>query len=110
MAPSPAMRVASAPSTVLTISETSIRNATPKTIAREKNRFLIVSIRPGTGWMETIRKRFFSLAMVFGVAFLMLVSLIVSTVLGALATRIAGEGAMVGLVVDVILSLIVYSG
>jgi membrane protein len=68
-----------------------------------------VQPRPGVGWIETIKKRFFSLAMVFGVAFLMLVSLIVSTVLSTIVTRFAGEGAVAGLVLDVFLSLLVYS-
>jgi hypothetical protein len=49
------------------------------------------------------------MTMVFGVAFLMLVSLIVSTVLGAIVTHFAGKGAVVGMVFDVILSLLVYS-
>ena len=65
---------------------------------------------PQAGIWDTIKKRFFSLAMVFGVIFLLLVSLIVSTVLGALVTRFAGEGKVVGFVLDITLSLIVYIG
>ena len=65
---------------------------------------------PQAGWWETIKKRFFSLAMVFGVIFLLLVSLIISTVLGGLAHRIAGEGKVVGFILDITLSLIVYAG
>ena len=38
-----------------------------------------VQPRPDTGWWETIKKRFVPMTMVFGVAFLMLVSLIIST-------------------------------
>ena len=68
-----------------------------------------VQPRPGTSWWDTIKKRFVPLTMVFGVAFLMLVSLIVSTVLGAIVTHFAGQGAVVGLVLDVFLSLLVYS-
>ncbi|MEO6435341.1 MAG: YihY/virulence factor BrkB family protein [Tepidisphaeraceae bacterium] len=64
---------------------------------------------PKAGWWDTIKTRFLSMAMVFGVAFLLLVSLIFSTVLSAVATRIAGDGVVVGLLVDVLLSLSVYS-
>jgi membrane protein len=65
---------------------------------------------PQAGWMETIKKRFFSLTMVFGVIFLLLTSLIISTVLGAVVHRFAGEGKVVGFFLDVVLSLIVYTG
>ena len=49
--------------------------------------------KPGRGFIAVVRDRFLSLAMVFGVAFLLLVTLVVSTALAAL-TRFAGlEGA-----------------
>lgn len=68
-----------------------------------------VQPRPDAGWIETIKKRFLSMTMVFGVAFLMVVSLILSTLLGAVATRIAGEGVVVGYALDILLSLFVYT-
>src|SRR5439155_26436383 len=65
---------------------------------------------PKAGIWDTIKKRFFSLAMVFGVIFLLIVSLILSTVLTAIAAHFAGNGVIVGFFLDVVLSLIVYSG
>ena len=50
------------------------------------------------------------MTMVFGVIFLLLVSMVVSTVLGGMVTRFAGEGKVVGFVLDIVLSLIVYTG
>src|SRR5215212_5484826 len=50
---------------------------------------------PKAGIWDTIKKRFFSLAMVFGVIFLLLVSLILSTVLGAVSAHIAGNAAVI---------------
>ena len=66
--------------------------------------------RPDLGWMDMIKKRFFSLAMVFGVIFILLVSMLISTILNAMVVRFAGEGKVVGFALDVVLSLIVYSG
>ncbi len=64
--------------------------------------------RKGAGWLAMVRDRAMSLAMVFGVAFLLLVTLVVSAVLSAL-TRFAGlEGiGVVGQVVDFLVSIIV---
>jgi membrane protein len=64
---------------------------------------------PKAGIWDTVKKRFFSLAMVFGVIFLLLVSLILSSVLSAIAGHIGGSGAVVGIALDVVFSLIVYS-
>jgi membrane protein len=60
------------------------------------------------GWFGMIRDRLFSVAMVFGVAFLLLVTLVISTVLSAL-TRFAGlEGVgVVGQIVDFLVSVII---
>ena len=63
-----------------------------------------VQLRPGLGWRETIRRRFLSLAMVFGIGFLLLASLFVSTVLAALAREIAGEFALASALVDGVLT------
>jgi membrane protein len=60
------------------------------------------------GW---IRNRFFSMAMVLGICFLLLVSLFVSTALGAVSSgvvgRIFGDGPIakvIGFVIDIVLS------
>jgi membrane protein len=66
-----------------------------------------VQPKPGMGWMDTIRKRFFSMAMVLGVGFLLIVSLFVSTLLGTVVTRIAGDGAIVGFILDAVLTLFI---
>jgi membrane protein len=64
--------------------------------------------RQGSGWLAMIRDRLFSVAMVFGVAFLLLVTLVVSTVLSAL-TRFAGlEGiGIVGQIADFLVSVLI---
>lgn len=57
-----------------------------------------------------IRSRFLSLGLVFGVGFLLMVSLLVSTVLAALGTWIAsyvGEWRLLLIVIDVTLSLLI---
>lgn len=64
-----------------------------------------VKPKPDAGWGIVFKKRFLSLAMVFGVAFLLLVSLLLSTVLGAIVTRIAGEGKVVGYALDIVLTV-----
>ena len=64
-----------------------------------------VRLRPGLGWRETIRRRFLSMAMVLGIGFLLLTSLFVSTLLAALARRIAGEAAIVSVLLDTLLTL-----
>src|SRR5205814_10261070 len=64
---------------------------------------------PKAGIWDTIKKRFFSLAMVFGVIFLLIVSLIISTVLSVIAKHIAGNAAVIGFIVDIVFSLTVYA-
>jgi membrane protein len=48
-----------------------------------------VTAKPGRGVMGVVKDRFFSFAMVLGVAFLLLVSLVVSTVLSAIGHRLS---------------------
>ncbi len=65
--------------------------------------------RTGGLW-RILRSRFLSLGLVFGVGFLLMVSLLVSTVLAALGTWLAshlGEWRTLVLVIDVALSLVV---
>src|SRR5688572_23090588 len=66
-----------------------------------------VQPRPDMGWWATIKKRFLSMAMVLGIGFLLLTSLLVSTLLGGLAHKIAGNGAVVGFLLDAVLTLLV---
>jgi membrane protein len=47
-----------------------------------------VKAKPGRGWLQFLRHRFLSLAMVLGTGFLLLVSMILTTVLNAFATRV----------------------
>jgi membrane protein len=68
-----------------------------------------VQLKPNQGWMDWIKRRFFSMALVFGIIFLLIVSLVVSTALAGIAHRLAGEGKVVGFIVDVIASLIIYT-
>ena len=49
-----------------------------------------VAPKPNQGFMATIKQRFFSFAMVAGVGFLLLVSLVVSTALGAIGRFFGG--------------------
>jgi membrane protein len=69
-----------------------------------------VQPKPDLTWWDMVKARFLSLTMVFGVIFIMLVSMIISTALAAMVTGIAGNGKVVGLTLDAILSLLVYCG
>ena len=51
-----------------------------------------VKPKPDVGWWDTIKKRFFSMAMVFGVIFLLLVSMLVTAALGTVVERLTGTG------------------
>ena len=63
-----------------------------------------VQLRPDIGWGETIRRRFLSMAMVFGIGFLLLTSMFVSTVVAAMARQIAGDAALVTTLIDTLLT------
>jgi len=52
-----------------------------------------VQPKPNQGLMATIKQRFFSFAMVLGVGFLLLVSLVLSAALGAVGGIVAGQQA-----------------
>jgi len=64
-----------------------------------------VKPKEGRGIWGTIKDRIFSFAMVLGLAFLLLVSLVVSTVVTTLTHWIAGDIALVSYVVDILVSL-----
>ena len=63
-----------------------------------------VRLRPDLGWAETIRRRFLSMAMVFGIGFLLLTSMFASTILAALAHGIAGDAAAATTLIDALLT------
>jgi len=63
-----------------------------------------VRLRPDLGWVETLRRRFLSVTMVFGIGFLLLTSMFVSTLLAALAHEIAGDAAVVTTLLDTLLT------
>jgi membrane protein len=64
-----------------------------------------VKPKPNRPWLQVIKDRFLSLAMVFVIAFLLLVSLIVSTVLTAAADKIAGGAGWLSIVLDIVVSV-----
>jgi membrane protein len=69
--------------------------------------------KPGRGWMGMIRDRFLSFSMVLGVAFLLLVSLLVSTVLSALGATLdvlPDSLHFLAHAVDALLSIAVFTG
>jgi membrane protein len=66
-----------------------------------------VRLGPAVGWWRTIQKRFLSMAMVFGIGFLLLVSLFVTTVLSAIAERMVGDDAAIGFALDIVSTFLV---
>lgn len=68
-----------------------------------------VEPKSGSGWRGHLANRFVSLSMVFGVGFLLLVSLVLSAGIAAASAALQGIGAglaIVGHVADVVLSLV----
>jgi len=63
-----------------------------------------VKPKPNQGIWGFVRHRLLSVGMVFGIAFLLLVSMFVSTALAAIARYIAGNGKWLAFVADVIVS------
>lgn len=66
-----------------------------------------VKARPDQGWWQTIRGRFFNMAMVFVIAFLLLVSLFFSTLLAAAGHLIFGESKWLAMGLDIVASVAV---
>lgn len=69
-----------------------------------------VKPRPGRGFLDTIKDRFFSMTLVFGVAFLLIVSLVISAALAAFATYFGGSESMIWNVINLLVSLVILSG
>ena len=62
-----------------------------------------VKPKPDLGWMEMIKKRFFSMTMVFGIIFLLLVSMFVTGALNVVLDKvIGGHDAEAGLLAKVV--------
>ncbi|HKU41611.1 MAG TPA: YihY/virulence factor BrkB family protein, partial [Polyangiales bacterium] len=72
-----------------------------------------VKPKPGRGWKGVLRDRFLSFTMVLGVAFLLLVSLIVSTALAALGRYLSGAlpgGEALWQILNFLISLAIITG
>jgi membrane protein len=63
-----------------------------------------VQLRPDLGWRETIRRRFLSMAMVFGIGFLLLTSMFVSTIVAAMVDGMTGDAVDVAALIDPLLT------
>jgi membrane protein len=68
-----------------------------------------VESKRGSGVWNFLRQRLMSVGMVFGIAFLLLVSMFVSTLLTTLARRVAGDSRVLLLVTDIVVSYLVVS-
>jgi membrane protein len=64
-----------------------------------------VQPRPGRRWTEVVKDRFLSFAMVLGIGFLLLTSMLASALLAALADRLAGEAGAAAFGLDALLTL-----
>ena len=70
-----------------------------------------VAPKPNQGFMATVKQRFFSFAMVLGVGFLLLVSLVISSALGALGQIFGGaEPTLIWKVINFTISFAVTTG
>jgi membrane protein len=70
-----------------------------------------VAPKPNQGFMATVKQRFFSFAMVLGVGFLLLVSLVISTALGAIGQFFSGaEPTIIWKAINFVISFAVTTG
>ena len=69
------------------------------------NEIFDVKPRPNRGIMATIKDRFFSMTLVLGVAFLLLVSLIVSTVLSSVSHKLMPSQSIIWQIVNFLVSI-----
>ncbi len=63
-----------------------------------------VKPKPNQGIWGFVRNRLLSVGMVFGIAFLLLVSMFVSTVLGAIAKDVSGDTKWLAFILDIVVS------
>jgi membrane protein len=68
-----------------------------------------VKPRPNSGVRDFIHNRLLSLAMVFGIGFLLLVSMFITAALDTAATYVAGDAKWLGVLLDVVVSFAVES-
>ncbi len=66
-----------------------------------------VKVRPGRGWLGFLKDRFLSFTMVLGTAFLLLVSLVVSTAIAALTSRFDESSAFFAPIINWVVSFAV---
>lgn len=68
-----------------------------------------VKPKPNAGWLQWVRKRFLSMGMVLGVAVLLLTSLLITSVLGAVIKAIVGDGGrgaqVAGYALDIVVTI-----
>lgn len=64
-----------------------------------------ITPRPNRGIMATIKERFFSITLVLGVAFLLLVSLIISSVLTSLSHTMMPGASIISKIVELVVSI-----
>ena len=69
-----------------------------------------VKPKPGQRWTEILRKRFVSFAMVLGIGFLLLTSLLVSAVLAGIADRLSGGTGVFAFALDLSLTIALATG
>lgn len=69
-----------------------------------------IAPRPNRGIMATIRERFFSMTLVLGVAFLLLVSLIISSVLSGLSHKMMPGASIISKIAEFVVSTAVITG
>ncbi|MBA2710343.1 MAG: YihY/virulence factor BrkB family protein [Tatlockia sp.] len=74
------------------------------------NRIWGVVPKPGRGWFNTIKDRFLSFSMVLGIAFLLLVSIVLSIVLAALISflpQMFGGNVYIFMILDYVVSFLI---
>jgi membrane protein len=69
-----------------------------------------VKPKPDRGFMDIVKERLFSFAMVMVVAFLLLVSMVLSTAIAGVSTKIAGNVAWLWEVINFVISIVVITG
>ncbi len=69
-----------------------------------------VKPKPDRGFMDVVKERIFSFAMVMVVAFLLLVSMVVSTAIAGISTKIAGDVAWLWELINFLISIVVITG
>jgi membrane protein len=69
-----------------------------------------VKAKPNRGFWDIVKERLFSFAMVMVVAFLLLVSMVVSTAISGISTKIAGNATWLWQIVNFVISIVVITG